>query len=197
MADPTRGRQFDNLFIAEPDPWNFETSDYEREKFATTVMALPPERLGHLLEIGCAFGTLSALLLERCDRLTGIDVSEVAIERARNRQLPGANFVCGEIPPDWPEGTFDAVVISEILYFLAPEEIRMTAQLAAQALPAGGTCLLVNWTGPNTCAVDGNEAADLFIKQALDEGLRVISKTMHEGYRIDLLAHFGRVVRTS
>jgi hypothetical protein len=57
--------------------------------------------------------------------------------------------------------------------------------------------LLVNWTGPNTCAVDGNEAADLFTKQALDEGLRVISKTMHDGYRIDLLAHCGRVVQTS
>ncbi len=191
MADPNRGRQFDDLFTADPDPWNFETSNYEREKFATTVTSLPSERLGHLLEIGCAFGTLSALLLERCDRLTGIDVSKVAIERARDRQLPGASFVCGEIPRDWPKGTVNAVVLSEILYFLSPEEIRITARLAARALPEGGTCLLVNWTGPNTCAVDGNEAADLFTEQALNERLGLISKTLHDGYRIDVLARFA------
>ena len=47
----TRGDQslaadfFDTLYQADPDPWRFETSDYEAAKYAATIAALPQTTL--------------------------------------------------------------------------------------------------------------------------------------------------------
>ena len=37
---------FDEIYAEADDPWSFTTSDYEREKYATTLAELPRERLG-------------------------------------------------------------------------------------------------------------------------------------------------------
>ena len=38
-ADPG---YFEQLYASDPDPWRFATSDYERDKYAATLDALPP-----------------------------------------------------------------------------------------------------------------------------------------------------------
>ena len=53
---------FDKLYANSDDPWKFETSDYEREKYDATLAALPPGRFGNALEIGCSIGVLTARL---------------------------------------------------------------------------------------------------------------------------------------
>jgi trans-aconitate methyltransferase len=57
-----------------------------RESMATWV-----EPHDVVLEIGCEWGTTSALLAERCDELLATDVSAECIERARDRH-PGIRF---------------------------------------------------------------------------------------------------------
>lgn len=49
MAEPERRSlppsYFEDLYGARDDPWDFETSPYERDKYAATLGALPRARL--------------------------------------------------------------------------------------------------------------------------------------------------------
>ena len=53
---------FDRIYQQNPDPWNFETSPYEAEKYRRTLAALPRKRYMRALEIGCSIGVLTSQL---------------------------------------------------------------------------------------------------------------------------------------
>jgi hypothetical protein len=50
---------FDALYQADPDSWKFATSDYEANKYAATLAALPNVRYDAALEIGGSIGVLT------------------------------------------------------------------------------------------------------------------------------------------
>ncbi|EDL48059.1 class I SAM-dependent methyltransferase [Erythrobacter sp. SD-21] len=162
-ATPRRER-FDTLFAADPDPWDFETSSYERSKRAQTIAALGCRRFRIALEIGCATGVLTKELAKVCDRIIGIDVSDCALSIAQKRLRDISNIELrqGEIPNEWPAGLFNLVVFSEVLYFLSEQEIRDASARARQSMTGNGVCLLVNWTGPTDLPLDGHEVVELF-----------------------------------
>lgn len=166
MIDRARSRKdrFDALFAADPDPWDFETSFYEREKRADTITALQGRYFRDALEIGCATGVLTRELASECDRITGMDVSDRALSIAKDklRNCPNIDLRQGEIPGEWPAGSFDLIVFSEVLYFLEPAEIRDTSKRASQSLAANGVILLVNWIGETNLSLDGHEVVHLF-----------------------------------
>jgi 2-polyprenyl-6-hydroxyphenyl methylase/3-demethylubiquinone-9 3-methyltransferase len=80
---------------------------------------------GSLLEVGCGEG----FLLEQLDRsryrhFTGIDISEVAIERARALEDDRTVFVRAEAESYVPDRTFEVIVFNEVLeYFDEPLEL--------------------------------------------------------------------------
>ena len=113
-----RAAYFDSLYRANPDPWNYQLSRYESEKYAATVAALP-RRFTSGLEVGCSIGVLTALLAAHVDDLLAVDVSSVAIASARDR-VPDVRFECRELPEDFPPGRFELIVFSEVLYYLNP-----------------------------------------------------------------------------
>lgn len=168
MADRTSSRKerFEALFAADPDPWDFETSPYEREKRAHTIAALDGRRFRKGLEIGCATGVLTKVLANICDQIVGIDLSERALSIARDRLrgFPHLDLRQGEIPRDWPVGTFDLIVLSEVLYFLDEQEIGEMSARADRSLVPGGVILAINWIGPTDLPLDGNEVIRLFAK---------------------------------
>lgn len=186
MAEKDRRAVFDRLFAGDGDPWNLQGSAYERGKRAATLAALGQRRYRDGLEIGCAFGLLTEELARRCERLLALDVSTVALARARER-LTGQDHVTlrrAEVPADWPEGRFDCMVWSEVLYFLSAQEIERCSAAAHKALEPGGICVLVNWIGENDLPVGGDEAAELFIGAA---GWRLTEKQRKAQYRLDVL----------
>jgi predicted TPR repeat methyltransferase len=172
---------FDAIHARGPDPWSVETSPYEREKYDQTLAALPEPRFASALEIGCSIGAQTIRLAERADRLLAVDIAAEPVRRTRARcaHLPHVEVRQAQIPRDWPKGQFDLIVISEVLYFLTPEDIATTARLAqARAV------VLVNWTGFTDTPTTGQQAAELFItKSALKQTL----SAQHENYRIDVL----------
>lgn len=129
----------DRLY-ALPDPWGM-TSTREQSRFSQTnaVIAAHAGRVRTLLEIGSGEGHQSEHLATLCDRLYGLDVSERAVERARER-LPRAQFGVGEIgalpwaPPEG--GRYDLVVACEVLYYLSDIEaaVRHMSQLGHACL---------------------------------------------------------------
>lgn len=108
------------------DPWKMESAS-ERFRFVETNRILhreliaPAARIGSILEIGCGEGHQSEHLATLCDRLTGLDVSSTAVERAR-RRLPAAELVSGDLfaqPWVGDHHRFDVVTAFEVLYYLS------------------------------------------------------------------------------
>lgn len=186
MSDRPSSRRatFEALYSERGDPWNLG-SEYERAKRVATIAALGGRNFANILEIGCGTGALTAELVPHCERIVALDLSQTALETARENLGDDAriSFVRGEVPTDWPDGTFDAVILAEVLYFLSPDEIARVSRLAREALPpGGGTALLVNWTGENDCAVDGDAAVEIFEQAA---GWKAELRLRLETYRVD------------
>ena len=183
-----RGQTFDDLYRNGADPWDVTSSNYERSKFAATLAVLPRNRrFRNVLDVGCSFGTLTAMIAQRSDHITGIDVSQVAIDRARKTHGDIAHFVTGELPSDWPKGRYDLILLSEVLYFLDTIEIVKVVDLVVRDLAPGGWCLVVNWTGASDLPLSGDEAADLFIGRRNPQFDQIEPTIRRENYRIDLL----------
>jgi LmbE family N-acetylglucosaminyl deacetylase/ubiquinone/menaquinone biosynthesis C-methylase UbiE len=143
-------RIFDEVHSREDDPWSYTTSWYERRKRALTLAALPEETYESGLELGCSIGTLSEELAQRCQQFLGIDASPAALTQATERlsRFPSAEARHLTMPSEWPEGTFDLVVLSETGYYLSPDELaELLARIETSTRP-GGTFVLCHWRHP-------------------------------------------------
>jgi len=179
---------FEALYASDPDPWRFATSDYEAAKYDDTLVALGERRFASAFEVGCSIGVLTARLALRCDRLLAVDVADAALARARVAcaDLPWVSFARMQVPQDWPEGAFDLILFSEVLYYLGPADIERTAALSVAALAPGGAVLLVHWTGPTNYPVSGDEAAERFAAACAGR-LRSVMQARRAQYRLDRL----------
>ena len=146
---------FDAVHARDEDPWEYTTSWYEHRKRALTLAALPARRFTAGLEIGCSIGTLSVELAERCRSFLAVDASSAALAHAARRlaHLPDARTSHLTVPQDWPEGAFDLIVVSEVGYYLSPEELAALFDRVEDALLPGGTLALCHWRHP----IDGWE----------------------------------------
>ncbi|NJB86394.1 LmbE family N-acetylglucosaminyl deacetylase/ubiquinone/menaquinone biosynthesis C-methylase UbiE [Lewinella marina] len=142
------GDYFAAVYRESEDPWQFETSEYERAKYAATLAALPAGRFSHALEIGCSIGVLTEQLAERCDDLLAVDVSERALERARERLSgrSGVRLRQMSIPAEFPDENFDLIVLSEVGYYWGYADLERAIELIQTALCPGGVLLLVHYT---------------------------------------------------
>ena len=187
MSTPFYDRAFfDALYAANPDPWDFRSSLYERAKYTATVAALADRRYRAGLEVGCSIGELSARLATLCDSFLGLDIAEQPLQAARARcvALSSVRFERRALPADWPDGRFDLIVLSEILYFMTDADIRRIAILTHASLLPGGRVILVNWLGAEETPQPGDIAAETFIAQA---GLALEARARQPLYRLDLL----------
>jgi SAM-dependent methyltransferase len=187
MSRSIPSAHFDALYARSADPWHFATSAYERAKYQATLDALGDRHFRAGLELGCAIGVLTRHLADRCDALLGVDFAVAALVQARQRcaDVPHVRFQPGKIPGEFPPGRFDLIVVSEILYFLDPQDIRDTAAKTCAALMPGGLAVLVNYLGPNAAACTGDEAAEGFMAAAVPLTLSARRRTAE--YRLDLL----------
>ncbi|MDQ2803077.1 MAG: nodulation S family protein [Pseudomonadota bacterium] len=191
MAEPPAYLQpghFEQLYARDPDPWRFATSEYERDKYAATVAALPRPRFRRGFEVGCSIGVLTRQLAARCGRLLAVDLAETALAQARSRcaGLPNVEIARMAVPGEWPDGAFDLVLFSEVLYYLGLPGIDDAARRTLASLDPGGAVLLVDWRGPTDGACTGEEAADRFIMGCGDR-LRLAHQEQTELYRLDVL----------
>lgn len=179
---------FDDLYSAEPDPWKFETSEYEANKYAATIAALPKQRYQSAFEIGCSIGVLTEKLATRCDSLLSVDVSEQALERAiqRCQDIPQVRFQIMPVPERYPKQMFDLTLVSEVGYYWCWEDLKKAQQLILDHLEPGGHLLLVHWTlYARDYPLSGDEVHDAFF-ELVPTGLKHLAGKREEQYRLDL-----------
>src|SRR5580692_5244417 len=127
---PTPGPEyFDALYTADPDPWKFAASPYERDKYTLTLDAMPKPRYRSALEVGCSIGVLTRSLASRCHTLIAIDAAQTPLLEARRRcaDLPGVRFEHMFVPDQWPNGAFELILLSEVIYYLSRNDVARLA----------------------------------------------------------------------
>jgi SAM-dependent methyltransferase len=141
---------FRDRYAASADPWGLAERWYEARKYALTVALLPRERYGAAFEPGCSVGVLTAQLAPRCDQLLACDAvpDAVAAARVRAAGLPGVRVEQRVIPDDWPPGSFDLIVLSELLYYFDDADLGQVLGLGIGSLRPGGQILAVHWRHP-------------------------------------------------
>lgn len=177
---------FDALYAADEDPWGFATSPYERAKYDRTVASLGDRRFGRGLEVGCSIGVLTARLAERCDRLLAVDVAASAVARARERLAgaPGVTVDRRALPDEMPDGPFDLIVASEVLYYWDAALLARGWDALRDALAPGGSLLAVHWRGPVRHDPQGGDAVHDAIGARADGLVHAVSARTRD-YRLD------------
>ena len=77
------------------------------------------------------------------DDLLAIDVAEAALDRARARDSPNVAFERREVPEEFPDGAYDLIVFSEVLYYLDAPAFDATCDAIERTLD--GILLAVHW----------------------------------------------------
>ncbi|WP_036488015.1 class I SAM-dependent methyltransferase [Myxosarcina sp. GI1] len=179
---------FEQMYRKNSDPWDFETSDYEAQKYQTTIKALPKTHYHNALEIGGSIGVLTALLAPYCDSLLSIDVSQTAQQQAiaRCKDLSQVRFEIAQVPQVYPDEMFDLTLLSEVGYYLNWDDLKKTQRLIIEHLHVGGHLLLVHWTlFAKDYPLTGDEVHNFF-GQLTGTHLKHLHGLRREQYRLDL-----------
>ena len=146
----TPAAYFEQLYSDSADPWSLSERWYVQRKYDHTLAALPQRRYRSAFEPGCSVGVLTTALAERCDSLLATDRVAAAAEltAARTRHLPHVTARQLAVPDEWPEGRFDLIVLSELLYYFDDGTLRDVLNRTVEALEPGGTLVTVHWNHP-------------------------------------------------
>ncbi len=133
---------------------HYREDDAEPARYAPWIAELSarlPQR-ARVLDLCCGCGVPVARdLVAAGHDVTGVDISEVQVERAR-RLVPGATFLQADATAlDFPAGSFDAVVaLYSLIHMPQPAQRALIASMV-DWLADGGVLLLVagaaEWTG--------------------------------------------------
>ncbi|WP_329141353.1 nodulation S family protein [Streptomyces sp. NBC_01476] len=132
------------------DPWHLAERWYEQRKYDLTLAALPLPRYRRAFEPACSVGELTRRLAVRCDEVLAADRVASAVETTRRRTaaLPQVTVARLTVPGEWPAGTFDLIVLSEVLYYFDDREFDLVLERSVAALEPGGTLATVHWNHP-------------------------------------------------
>jgi SAM-dependent methyltransferase len=140
---------YEREFAHARDPWAFETDpvagrDRFNRELAMVDAVARGGRFSRALEIGCAEGMFTEGFASRCDQLLAVDISPVALERARERCAWGSHvrFAEWDLRTDPLPGSFDLVVVEGVLdCFCQPWVFRAARDKIVSALVPGGYLL--------------------------------------------------------
>ena len=187
---------FDALYNDNTDPWQYQTRWYEKRKRDICLAILPQSEYNNTIELGCGNGVLSELLAQRCQALVSIDGNQRAVQLAKERlaELSHVKVIQGVVPNrllnlreaiieasplsnDTPtiEPAFDLIVISEILYYLSPNDIDTVIAWTQQNLAIGGTLLCCHWR----YAIDGFAMTGETVHQRLHHAFNFANNEKH------------------
>jgi hypothetical protein len=156
----TKREYFEEMYDSGPDPWGFDSSPYERRKYAVTEASLPKPRYRSAYEPGCSIGVLTERLASRCDHLLATDIIPAAVEKAAARceKLPHVRIELRALLEEWPDQQFDLVVLSEIAYYFDAPDLERIMSLVLQSTQHGAHIIGAHWRGTTDYPLSGDNA---------------------------------------
>jgi len=135
------------------ESWSAQIADDPRHAWLEQLLALLPAG-ATVVELGCGNGTRETRELARHAKLTGVDLSEEQLRRARER-VPGATFVRGDLTTiEFEDGSLDAVAAFYVLNHVPRELLPgLFARVHRWLVPGGhflatlGASDLEGWEG--------------------------------------------------
>lgn len=186
--DAVPAAHFDTMFTRSADPWRYDDEPYERDRFQRSIAALDGRRYRTALELGCANGALTERLAPLCDRLLATDASGVALSAARIRlgDRPDVVFEQRAMPQAMPDGPFDLIVASDMLYYLGLDGIVTLMAAIEDRATADCRIFMASYLGETETRVTGEMAAEIAIAH-LQDWKRVHAERT-DRLRIDVMA---------
>jgi SAM-dependent methyltransferase len=185
VTAPAAVERFERLYHESPDPWGYRTSEYEREKYAATLSALPMRSHGLCLEVGCSIGVFTRMLAARCGHVVAIDFSLTALELARRalHEVRNVDLLHASFPEETPPGSWEVIVCSEILYYLQKPALDEAIGWIEAQLGYGASVVAVSWRGVGREEpLLGDEVHDRLAVQLADWHAL---DARQDGYRLD------------
>lgn len=188
---------FDALYNDNNDPWQYQTRWYEKRKRDICLTLLPQSQYDNAIELGCGNGVFSELLAHRCQALISIDGNHQAVQLTKERlaDLSHVRVIQGVIPntlltlkeaiietyseandTSTSKPPFDLIVISEILYYLSPNDIDTVIAWSKHNLAIGGTILCCHWR----YAIDGFLMNGETVHQRLQQAFNLANNKKHQ-----------------
>lgn len=112
--------------------WEFLESPAQKYKhycIAGVIFERLPQG-GHVLDVGCGYGTLYSVIQKRGVEYTGIDFSEEAIRccKEKYKENRECSFEVTSFEKYCPDNKFDCVVLNEFLYYLRLKDVGTTLE---------------------------------------------------------------------
>jgi 2-polyprenyl-3-methyl-5-hydroxy-6-metoxy-1,4-benzoquinol methylase len=134
--------------------YHYRSDGADEDEYASWLNVLKARlpASGSVLDIGCGCGVPVARSLANAGHdVTGVDISQVQIERAR-RLVPRATFVQADAAQlDFPSGAFNAVVcLYALIHMPLDEQPRLLQRIAGWLRPSGWLLATTGqdaWTG--------------------------------------------------
>ena len=147
---------FENMFAAsDDDPWghNWRGSQLYRYDLYKVIIneyvfnEVEIDNQSKILDIGCAIGDFTAQLSRFSRNITGIDISEEAIQRAK-RRFPNIKFKVGALPETGLlHNFFDVITCLEVLNYMDEDDQKSSLCEIHNLLRNGGRVLFSSVIG--------------------------------------------------
>jgi len=155
-----------------------------------------------ILDLCCGSGQTTAILAEFSPNVTGLDISPVALDRAKQK-VPQAKYIEGlaqDIPV--PDEQFDLVHTSVALHEMTPSELEEIFVSVARVLKPGGVFTFIDFHLPHNwlflppllvfCWLFETETAFLLLKTDLaakleSVGLQILHKQLYLGGSLQVI----------
>lgn len=149
---------FETMYKESAEPWDYTSRGVELLRFEYVIRKareLNPQG-GPVLDVGCALGQMTHLLIPTSNEVHAMDISVTAVRGAKKRceKLPGGDkvrFACGSAT-DLPfvENYFDLVLFSDGLegWELSTEQRKRALAEAYRIVKPGGHVLLTDYLHP-------------------------------------------------
>lgn len=129
----TDKEKFEEIYSVE-DPWKLKGKQ-EQFRYRRTIEFIKRnfQKPGlKILELGCSEGYFTEYLSKENYRITAIDISEKAIERAKSKKLHNATFQCSDMIhfiANNDVSEFDLILMLECIYYLSKEKRIMLLEI--------------------------------------------------------------------
>ena len=142
-----------NRYYATPDPWGVSRATFRdrvlRRHLTRSI------RNKSVLELGCGEGHLAQAIFRKAQSVMAVDISDVAIGRAKSLNLRNARFETADLL-DVSFGGYDVIAAIECIHFLSHREQGTFLERIARSTPASCFCFQVRSSTTSVTLVTGD-----------------------------------------